>query len=149
MNATGGYEAWRRLHRRFDPLSAGRKRNLLRAILNPVRVKGWENVRLAMDQLDDLIRRYEARKNDSGDREKLSDDLKSTALELLVPTDLEQHVILNKKRLSTYDAMKQEIQQLFEVKTKGAVDQPGKILTPSASSQGPSPMEVDSLVKAL
>ncbi|CAE7854404.1 GIP [Symbiodinium necroappetens] len=145
VNATGGYEAWRRLHRRFDPLSAGRKRNLLRAILNPVRVKGWENVRLAMDQLDDLIRRYEARENDSGHREKLSDDLKSTALELLVPTDLEQHLILNKKRLSTYDAMKQEIQQLVEVKTKGAVDQPGGKSAAALDEQTAEPAQEDEL----
>ena len=53
VNSGGGFEVWRRLRRRFDPLSAGRKRNLLRAILSPVRVKGWEHVRQAIDQPDD------------------------------------------------------------------------------------------------
>ena len=34
-----GLEAWRRLHRRFDPLTGGRRRNLLRAIMAPQRVE--------------------------------------------------------------------------------------------------------------
>ena len=150
LNAASGYEAWRRLSRRFDPLSAGRKRNLLRSILSPVRVKSWDNVRQAMDQLDDLVRRYESRKNDAGTREKLSDDLKSTALELLVPTDLEQHLILNKSRLGTYEDMKAEVQQLVEVRSKGAVEKPGVLPTAtSSSSGGPAPMDVDTLVRAI
>ena len=33
------YEAWRRLKKRFDPATGGRKRNLLRTILNPRRSK--------------------------------------------------------------------------------------------------------------
>ena len=58
--AASGFEAWRRLSRRWYPVTAGRKRNILRAILNPDRTKTWEGVRLAVEQLDDLIRRYEA-----------------------------------------------------------------------------------------
>ena len=51
-----GFEAWRRLNRRWDPVTAGRKRNILRAILNPERTKTWGGVRPAIEQLDDLIR---------------------------------------------------------------------------------------------
>ena len=49
--------------RRWDPRTAGRKRNMLRVILNPERCKTWNTVRGAIEQLEDLIRRYEARKN--------------------------------------------------------------------------------------
>ena len=48
-----GFEAWRRLNHRWDPVTAGRKRNILRAILNPERTKTWEGVRPAVEQLDD------------------------------------------------------------------------------------------------
>ena len=83
-----------------SPVTAGRKRNVLMAILNPERTKSWEGVRPALEQLDDLIRRYEARKNEAGTREVLSDDIKCTAVELLVLQDLEKHLILNKSRLT-------------------------------------------------
>ena len=142
--AASGFEAWRRLNRRWDPVRAGRKRNILRAILNPERTKTWEGVRPAVEQLDDLIRRYEARKNESGQRETLGDDIKCTATELLVPTDLEKHLILNKSRLTSYSLIKQEIEVLMETMlgSKGKIHRPGSA---AASSQGPAPMEVDSL----
>ena len=41
MSAGGdhGFESWRKLHRRWDPHTAGRARSLLREILSPTRVK--------------------------------------------------------------------------------------------------------------
>ena len=41
MSAGGdhGFESWRKLHRRWDPYTAGRARSLLREILSPSRVK--------------------------------------------------------------------------------------------------------------
>jgi len=63
--AASGFEAWQRLKRRWDPVTAGRKRNIFRAMLNPERTKTWEGVRPAVEQLNGLIRRYEARKNEN------------------------------------------------------------------------------------
>ena len=144
-----GFEAWRRLNRRWDPVTAGRKRNILRAILNPERTKTWDGVRPAIEQLDDLIRRYEARKNENGLRETLSDDIKCTAIELLVPQDLEKHLILNKSRLTSYALIKQEIEVLMETMmgSKSKIHRPGSAA--ASSSQGPAPMEVDSLAQWL
>ena len=84
------------------------------AILNPERVKRWENVRAAIEQLEDLFRRYENRKNEAGERERLSEDIKATSLELLVPSDIERHLLLNKGRLTTYAQMKSEIDLVME-----------------------------------
>ena len=41
MSAGGdhGFESWRKLHRRWDPYTAGRARTLLREILSPTQVK--------------------------------------------------------------------------------------------------------------
>ena len=75
----------------------------------------------------------------------LSDDIKSASLELLVPSDLEKHLILNKNRLTTYDLMKQEIELVVEssLGSKGSVARPGT----SSSSTGPQPMDVDSITQ--
>ena len=78
VGAGNGYEAYRKLCRRW-------------------RCKTWAAVRPAIEQLEDLVRRYEARRSASGTRELLSDDIKSASLELLVPSDLEEHLILNKE----------------------------------------------------
>ena len=40
---------------------SGSQKEPLEAILNPERLKSWEGAHLAIEQLDDLIRRYEAR----------------------------------------------------------------------------------------
>ena len=82
VGAGNGYEAYRKLCRRWDPATSGRKRNLLRAILNPERCKTWTAVRPAIEQLEDLVRRYESRRSASGARELLSDDIKSASLEM-------------------------------------------------------------------
>ena len=76
-----------------------------------------------MEQLEELVRRYESRKSVSGVRELLSDDIKSASLEMLVPTDLEKHLIPNKNRLTTYDLMKQEIELVVEssLGSKGSI----------------------------
>ena len=103
-------------------------------------------MRPAIEQLEDLVRRYEARRSASGTRELLSDDIKSASLELLVPNDLEKHLILNKNRLTTYELMRQGIELVVEssVGSKGSVARPG---TASSSSSGPQPMDVDSITQ--
>ena len=148
IGCSNGFEAWRRIHRRWDPLTAGRTRNILRAILNPERVKRWEDVRAAIEQLEDLFRRYENRKNEAGERERLSEDIKATSLELLVPSDIERHLLLNKGRLATYAQMKSEIDLVIEssLGSKAPISRPGAA---SSSDSGPAPMDVDSLTKVI
>ena len=129
VGASNGFEAYR---------------NILRAILQPERVKTWTAVRPAIEQLEELIRRYEARRNASGARETLSDDIKSASLEMLVPPDLEKHLLLNKSRLTSYSLIKPEIELVIEssLTSKSSVPKPG---SSSSSYQGPQPMDVDSI----
>jgi len=120
----------------------------LAAVESPVgsgyRSLGQYVIQSVPKQLDGLIRRYEARKNENGQRETLGDDIKCTAIELLAPTDLKKHLILNKSRLTSYSLIKQEIEVLMETMlgSKGKIHRPGSAA--AASSQGPAPMEVDS-----
>ena len=143
IGCSHGFEAWRRIHRRWDPLTAGRKRNILRAILNPERVKWWENVRAAIEQLEDLFRRYENRKNEAGEQERLSEDIKATSLELLVPSDIERHLLLNKGRLTTY--AKTDLVIESSLGSKAPISRPGA----ASSDSGPAPMDVGSLTKVI
>ena len=53
-----GLEAWRKLNRRYDPATGGRKRTLLRHILSPTRVK-FEDLSGALEKWMDSIRMYE------------------------------------------------------------------------------------------
>ena len=75
-----GLEAWRKLHRRYDPLTLGRSRGLLKEIINPGRAK-LEDLQGAIERLEDLIRRYESRKNEAGERKRIDGDIKMAALE--------------------------------------------------------------------
>ena len=111
-------------------------------------MKRWENVRAAIEQLEDLFRRYENRKNEAGERERLSEDIKATSLELLVPSDIERHLLLNKGRLTTYAQMKSEIDLVIEssLGSKAPISRPG---ASSSSDSGPAPMDVDSLTKVI
>ena len=58
----GGLEAWRRLHKRWDPLTTGRARGLLRETLSPGRAKLVE-LQGAVERLEDLMRRYTQRRD--------------------------------------------------------------------------------------
>ena len=75
----------------------------------------------------------------------MSDDLISASLEMLVPTDLEKRLILNKNRLTRYELMKHEIELVVEssVGSKGSVTRPGQ----ASSSSGSQPMDVDSITQ--
>ena len=56
-----GLEVWRRLHKRWDPLTTGRSRGLFREILSPERAKLVE-LQGAVERLEDLMRRYTQKK---------------------------------------------------------------------------------------
>ena len=70
-----GLEAWRRLHKRWDPLTTGRARGLLREILSPGRAKLVE-LQGAVERLEDLMRRYTQRRDArNGQRHTLAEDI--------------------------------------------------------------------------
>ena len=104
-----GLEAWRRLHRRWDPLTTGRARGLLREILSPGRAK-LQDLQGAVERLEDLMRRYCQRKDThTGNRHTLAEDIRMAALEALLPEELEKHCQLQRARLDTYDKLREEV----------------------------------------
>ena len=110
MSAGGdhGFESWRKLHRRWDPYTAGRARILLREILSPSRVKLPELMG-AIERMEDLLARHCGRRHAQGNVPSLAEDIRMTSLDALLPDDLEKHVQLNGARLNTYGVLREEI----------------------------------------
>ena len=104
-----GLEAWRRLHKRWDPLTTGRARGLLREILSSGRAKLVE-LQGAVEGLEDLMRRYSQRRDArNGQRHTLAEDIRMAALEALLPEELERHCQLQRSRLDTYQKLREEV----------------------------------------
>ena len=104
-----GLEAWRRLHKRWDPLTTGRARGLLREILWPGRAKLVE-LQGAVERLEDLMRRHTQRRDArNGQRRTLTEDIRMAALEALLPEELERHCQLQRSRLDTYQKLREEV----------------------------------------
>ena len=100
VEAGSGAEAWRKLVKRWDPVIAGRNRALLKTIISPERCKIAE-LTAVIEKWEASVRKYERRKDDKGAKLKLSGDLKMAAFESPLPLELENHLVLNKKRLNT------------------------------------------------
>ena len=104
-----GLEAWRRLHKRWDPLTTGRARGLLREILSPGRAK-LVLLQGAVERLEDLMGRYTQRRDArNGQRHTLAEDIRMAALEALLPKELERHCQLQRSRLDTYQKLREEV----------------------------------------
>ena len=115
MSAGGdhGFESWRKLHRRWDPYTAGRARSVLREILSPSRVKLPELMG-AIERMEDLVRRFCGRRDAQGNVHSLAEDIRMSSLEALLPDDLEKHVQLNRARLNSYGVLREEIKTYCE-----------------------------------
>ena len=103
-------EAWRRLQKRFDPTTGGRKRNLLHTIISPGRCSLLE-LQAGIERWESYVSRYEKKLKD-----KFDDEIKLASLEALVPEELEKHLILNSNRLRTYEDARLEIVTYVEAK---------------------------------
>ena len=103
-------EVWRRLQKRYDPTTGGRKRNLLCTIISPGRCSLLE-LQGGIERRESYVSRYEKKLND-----KLDDEIKLAGLESLVPEELEKHLILNSNRLRTFEDARLEVVTYVEAK---------------------------------
>eukprot|EP00971_Amphidinium_carterae_P327631 6459087-Amphidinium_carterae.1 len=110
-----GAEALRRLIKRWDPSSGGKRRVILRQILVPDRAK-LVDLPAALERWDDLVRRYEKRRAGGAASQELDGDIKIAAIESLVPAELEQHLAMNRSRLKDYPAVRAEVDGYVEAK---------------------------------
>ena len=96
-------------HKRWDPLTTGRARGLLREILSPGRAKLVE-LQGAVERLEDLMRRCTQRRDArNGQRRTLAEYIRMAALETLLPEELARHCQLQRSRLDTYQKLREEV----------------------------------------
>ena len=130
-------EAWRRLQKRYDPTTGGRKRNLLRTIIPPGRCSLLE-LYAGIERWESCVSRYEKKM-----KEKLDHEIKLAGLESLVPEELEKHLILKSNRCRTFEDAHLEVATYLEAKF-GL-----RILDSKPSDKGArrhsDPMDVDAL----
>ena len=74
-------KAWRRLQKRYDSTTGGRKRNLLRTIISPGRCSLLE-LQAVIERLESYVSRHKKKMKD-----KLDDEIKLAGLESLVPEE--------------------------------------------------------------
>ena len=103
-------EAWRRLQKRYDPTTGGRKRNLLRTIISPGRCSLLE-LQAGIERWESYVSRHEKKLKD-----KLDDEIKLAGLELLVLEEMDKHLILNSNRLRTFEEARLEVVTFVEAK---------------------------------
>ena len=103
-------EAWRRLQKRYDPTTGGRKRNLLRKIISLGRCSLLE-LQAGIERCESCVSRYEKKL-----KGKLDDEIKLAGLEAPVPEDLGKHLILNSNRLRTFEDARLKVVTYVEAK---------------------------------
>ena len=78
---------------RYDPTTGRRKRNLLRTIISSGRCSLLE-LQAVIERWESYVSRYKKKMKDT-----LDDEIKLAGLDLLVPEELEKHLVLNSNRL--------------------------------------------------
>ena len=68
----------------------------------------------AIESMKDLVRRPLWSARCQGNVHSLSDDIRMSSLEALLPDDLEKHVQLNRATLNSYGVMREEIKTYCE-----------------------------------
>ena len=111
LNSKHAGESWRRLNKRYDPVSGGRKRLLFKQIMYPAKAK-LEHFLADLEQWESKVERYTIKT-----KKTLDDDMRLSALEALCPAEVEQHLLLNTARLNTYALARAEIVLYVESKT--------------------------------
>eukprot|EP00434_Breviolum_minutum_P004221 symbB.v1.2.003720.t1/scaffold176.1/size287750/2 len=137
-----GLEAWRRLVKRYDPTTGGRRRAMLRHILNPQKVGKIEELSAAVEVWEESVRQYESRKKADGSRHVLDEEIKIAVLEHLCPTEIERHLQLNQQRYAGYSDVRNELVMYLETRLGTRMKTFSLESKPSTDTGGPAPMDI-------
>ena len=111
-----GLEAWRKLVRRYDPSTGGRRRAMLKHILNPPKCGRVEDLSMALETWEEQLRQYESRKRADGTRHQVDEEIKIAILEHLCPAEIERHLQLNRTRYTGYNDVRAELVTYLETR---------------------------------
>ena len=106
-----GLEAWRKLHKRYNPSNPTRALQLLREAIHPQQPKGLEEVEGCIDRWETTLRRLER-----DFKETLSDKLKIAVALNFCPDDLQASILRNAEFMNNYTELKEKITSFTSVK---------------------------------
>eukprot|EP00930_Biecheleria_cincta_P043076 TRINITY_DN29616_c0_g1_i1.p1 TRINITY_DN29616_c0_g1~~TRINITY_DN29616_c0_g1_i1.p1 ORF type:complete len:187 (-),score=33.29 TRINITY_DN29616_c0_g1_i1:2-562(-) len=98
-----GLEGWRALHSKYDPRTGGRKKAMLNAWIRPNRAT-YENLAGILEKCKTLSTGCAKKTGQFGRRDQLPETIVMNAFEQLVPTELQNHILLNQARLQSYES---------------------------------------------
>ena len=128
-----GLDAWKRLCERFDPVTAGRRRNLMQMILRPGEHHN-EALRAKIEEWEGTIRKYENRKGLDGKRRKVDEELKMGIVSAMPKsTVIRDHLDTNLSTFKSYEDMKEAIFSFLEARESRSSAKGSQI---RSSSQG-------------
>jgi hypothetical protein len=107
-----GFEAWRKLNKRFHPQTGGRKRSNLDAIIRPGNFKLTE-LQQAIETWEKKITDYEFRNKPK----RIEEDIKMSTLVSMCPKVLSTHLDLNSTRYADYYMLRAEVVAFVENQT--------------------------------
>ena len=105
-----GFEAFRLLQIRFNPVTIGRQRADLMKITNPAAAISIDKLAAELVNWENLIVQYESRPG----ADRVSDAMKMAALVHMVPNALKQHLHMNAARYTTYLELREEVMSYVE-----------------------------------
>ena len=105
-----GFEAFRLLQIRFNPVTIGRQRADLMKITNPSAAISIDRLAAELVSWENLIVQYESRPG----ADRVSDAMKMAALVHIVPNALKQHLHMNAARYTTYLELREEVMSYIE-----------------------------------
>ena len=141
-----GLEAWRKLIKRYDPTTGGRRRAMLRSILTPNKCARIEDLYSALETWEEHVRQYESRKKQDGSRHILDEEIKIAVLEHLCPSELEKHLQMNRARFLDYADVRAELITYLETRL-GSKMKLSDASGHTASGHEVVPMDVGAFVK--
>ena len=87
-------------------------------------------------------KRYCRTRDSAGNLRTISDDVRNATLEMVVPAELEMHLLLNRTKLKTFDEVTEEVRLFVELKIGLRI---GASSASSASSRDPNAMGTSAL----
>ena len=83
-----GFEAWRRLHRKYSPRTLARRLRLLMAVVNPGKVKNASEIQAGLTLWEGKVKQLEDQFKD-----KLSDQMKVAIITSAMPNKVQDHIL--------------------------------------------------------
>ena len=97
-----GFEAWRRLHRKYSPRTLARRLRLLMAVVNPGKIKNMGEIQSSLTMWEEKIKQLETQFDDN----TISDQLKVAIITSALPSKAQDHIFSQATKDPTYDQVK-------------------------------------------